>query len=233
MSPPLSPVEGKLEALIAANPFLDGPSEFLCKAVCDELKKVRAFALTFGEFIDPYMRMDYSIRNLPALRVYNESFVKSSQNWWITGELKLDCIWPASLRRVELQALPDMIGAAMVQQFRRTRFFNAVLDEVPGLNWLGKDLRVDKTPGFELREGEIVPLTQIVADFRIDVSAWDRYLEQDARTVDEPFERTLKDLETIIGTIGGVREDTDLSLGADSAGITVGVEQSTDQDEEE
>lgn len=221
-------VEEKIAAL-DANPFLDGPTEFLTKTVCEEIVKVPAFALTFGDFIDHYMRMDYAVRNLPALRIYNSTYAKTAESWYIEGELTADIIWPASLRRGQLQLLPDMVTAALIQQFRRPTFFRNVCARVHGLNTLGKTMRVDKGAAFEIKDGELVPLTQISIDFRIDLSAWDRWLEEDARTKDEPFERTLQDLAVFIGKIGAVRDDaTAEELAAqENNEVEIGVEQST------
>jgi len=221
-------IQEKLEAL-DANPFLDGPTEFLTKTVCAELVKVPAFSLVFGEFIDHYMRMDYAVRNLPALRVYNNTYAKTAESWYIEGELIADLIWPASMRRDELQLLPDMVTAALIQQFRRPTFFRNVLATVHGLNVLGKVMRVDKSAMFEISDQNFVPLTQVVIDFRIDLSAWDRWLEEDARTKDEPFERTLANLATFIGKIGAVRDDAsnaDLAAQANNE-VEIGLEQST------
>lgn len=192
----------------ALNPFLDGPVEFLVKGVCQELLKVKQFKLIFGDCIDPYKRMDYGIRSLPCLRIYNLNAQKTSDNAWINGDLLADVIFPPSLRRPELQQLPDTISAALFQQFRRTPFFNAVRAITPALNELGRTINVDKSLGFIWGESEIVPLTQFTINFKVDLRIWDEYLTQHDRTVDDPFETTLGDLEEIVNRIAGVLGDS-------------------------
>jgi hypothetical protein len=182
-------------------PFISGPAEFLVVTIAEQLMAVKQFALIFGEFIDPYMRRDYPDRNLPVMRVYNERYQKENESWFETGDIKIDVIFPPSIRRQELQQLQDTISAALIQQFRRTPFFNAVSTQVPGLNELGKVFTVDKTLGFEWNDELIVPLTQMTANFRLDLRIWDDYLESTNRTKDDPFEYTLANLERIYSTI--------------------------------
>lgn len=186
--------------------FLDGPSEYLCKAVCDLIKLVPQFIQVFGDRVDPYRRMDYSVRELPALRIYSNQFSKEYDSWFIDGELTCDIISPASLRREETQQIQDSLTSAMLQQFRRVSFFNSVTELVPALNELGKRFTVDKALGFEWGD-DMVPLTQITVNFRIDLREWDRHLESDDRTKDQPFERTLGNLEQITATIDGMEDD--------------------------
>jgi hypothetical protein len=94
--------DGRIEFLEQdPSPYIDGPSEFLVKQVCAEILKVPQFKGLFGEFVTPYMRMDYPIRALPVLRIYNNTFVKEFDSWFITGDLTMDVIYPASLRREE------------------------------------------------------------------------------------------------------------------------------------
>lgn len=188
------------------NPFLDGPTEFLTKHMALELLTVKQFKVIFGEFIDAYKRMDYPIRALPAIRIYNETWNKEADSGWILGEVLVDIIFPASIRRGQTQTLQDTVSAALCQQFRRPTFFLRLCDLVPGLNQLGKTVNVDKSLGFEWGE-DIVPLTQIRLNFRLDLRVWDDYLEQQNRTKDEPFEQTLGDLETIETEIRGLRDD--------------------------
>lgn len=190
-----------------SNPFLDGPAEFLVKSIAQRLLAVPQFAKIFGDSIDCYKRMDYSIRGLPAMRVYNNQFVKDYESWFINGSVTLDLILPASLRRQELQQVQDTLSAAVVQQFRRPGFFAALEGDVPGLNELGKRVEVDKSLGFEWGE-QIVPLTQITLNFRLDLRKWDDYLEAQNRTKDSPFEETLGDLEKLYGVIEGLKSDS-------------------------
>lgn len=197
-------------------PYFDGPAEFLVDRVAAALKSVAEFAKIFGDLIDPYKRMDYSIRALPAIRLYNDQYTKDFDSWFINGDIKCDIILPASLRRNETQQVQDTLSAALVQQFRRPQFFETLKDEVPGLNELGKRMTVDKSLGFEWEETE-VPLTQITINFRLDLRAWDLYLEQTDREKDSPFKKVLGDLESLVTLIEGLKDDnetTDVSIGA-------------------
>lgn len=191
--------------------FLDGPSEFLVAATAAKVGAIDQWAAIFGEFIDGYRRQDYPERSLPALRIYNELYTKQFESWFIEGDLKVDVIWPASIRRPETQQFPDTIAAALLQQFRSTKFFNAVSALVPGLNELGKTFSVDKTLGFEWNE-KVVPLTQITVNFRIDLRQWDLYLEASLRTKDDPFEETLGNLNRIAGQIQALRDTLEKEL---------------------
>lgn len=201
-----STVEGTETSL-----YLTGPAEFLCKEICAQLVAIDVWSKLFGEYIDPYKRMDYPIRGTPALRVYNNTFVKEYESWFIEGDVTADLIFPASLRRKELQQIPDSISAALLQQFRRTGFFTSICAKVPGLNELGKRFDVDKSLAFEWGE-ELLPLTQVTLNFKIDLRQWDLYLETDNRTKDDPFCRTLGDLNRIITTIQALRDDDSVEL---------------------
>jgi hypothetical protein len=160
--------------------------------------------------------MDYSMRALPAMRIYNNTYVKSFDSWFVEGDLVVDLIFPPNLRRKDTQQIPDSITAALMQQFRRPEFFVALNEVTPGLNELGKRFDVDKALAFEWGE-DLVPLTQITLNFRIDLRQWDLYLESDNRTKDNPFERTLGDLQQIVSTIRALRDDaeTDIEIKAD------------------
>lgn len=199
--------------------FLTGPAEFLCNEAAAHLKADPLWAKIFGDFIDPYKRMDYPQRALPALRIYNNVYEKEFESWWVEGDLVLDVIFPASIRRKETQQIPDTISAALLQQFRRTSFFNDMSAKVPALNELGKKFNVDKSLAFEWAEDQLVPLTQILVNFKIDLRIWDDYLESDNRTKDSPFERTLADLRRIVSEIQALRDDgtVELTIGLDQA----------------
>ncbi len=209
---------------ILMNPFLDGPAQFVVKTVTKLISEVPQFSKIFGEYIDAYMRTDYPATALPALRIYDQGWRKESESWFIEGDLTLDVIWPNSLRRVENQQMQDTIASALVQQFRRITFFNEVetaereedallngfkLLGVPGLNELGKRFSVDKTLGFQLSEDQVAPLTQIKVNFKVDLREWDRYLEANLRTKDDPFKQTLAELDLISCTIEAYRLETD------------------------
>lgn len=194
----------------AANPFKDGPTEFLVKAVAKLISGVPQFKNIFSDNIDAYRRSDYSERSLPGLRVYNLSYTKTSEDWFIDGDLLIDVIWPASFRRGEQQQLPDTMSAALLQQFRRQEFFNQVRVLAPGLNELGRTFSVNKDLGFSWQDdANVVPLTQTTVNFRIDLRVWDQYLEATNRTKESPFEETLKNLETIAITVKALAQDDD------------------------
>jgi hypothetical protein len=176
--------------------FISGPAEYLCAHIASELSLVPQWFSVFNEYIDGYKRMDYPVRALPALRIYNEEYVKTFESWFIEGDILLDVIWPATLRREDTQKIPDFVSSALLQQFRRVTFFTQLCSKIPGLNELGKTFSVDKGLGFEW-EDTYVPLTQIKANFKIDLREWDLFLENDSRTKDEPFARTLRQLESI------------------------------------
>jgi hypothetical protein len=189
--------------------FLDGPAEFLVKNIASQLSLDSKWVEIFNGYIDPYMRMDYPERALPVLRIYNEIADKQFESWFIEGDIKADVIFPASIRRGENQQLQDTISYALLQQFRRTTFFNAVADTFgnpSALNELGKRFRVDKSLGFEWQDG-VVPLTQITINFRIDLRQWDVYLENTLRTKDDPFDQTLGNLKRIVTQVQALRDD--------------------------
>lgn len=210
--------------------FLLGPVEHLVSTCAQTLRETPEWAALYGctdgdhGSIDTYKRMDYDVRQLPALRIYNENASKEFDSWFITGDLVLDMIWPASLRRHSLQTIPDTVSNAMLQQFRRVGpFFNKVSDNIPGLNELGKSFNVDKSMGFEWGD-DILPLTQIRANFRIDLRIWDDYLESVGRTKDDPFNVPLGDLRRVVTVIEALRDDgsTELTVPMDQDLTTEG-----------
>lgn len=191
--------------------FLTSPAEFLCQQCARALSVSPSWKALFGDSIDGYKRMDYSQRSLPAMRIYNEIYDKQSESWFIEGDLIIDLIFPANIRRADTQQIPDTVAGAMLQQFRRTSFFNTVGAVVPALNELGKKFRVDKSLAFEWGE-DLVPLTQLRVNFKIDLRIWDSYMESDDRTKDDPFERTLADLHVIVTTIKALNDDESLNV---------------------
>ncbi len=195
-----------IDQKLKSDPFLDGPTEFLAKTCARLIAEVPQWRLIFSDSIEGYDRYDFSQRALPALRIYNLTFRKEHESHYIYGDLLIDVILPPSLRRDELQTVQDTLSAAMMQQFRRPSFFAAVRDAVPGLQELGKTFAVDKTMGQRWQDG-ILPITQITANFRLDLKEWDSYLEREGRTKDDPFEVTLASLDRIKTTIQGIRDD--------------------------
>jgi hypothetical protein len=191
---------------LEARPFLDGPTEALVKATARSVASVKQFKLIFGENIDVYERIDYSERQLPALRVYNHSFTKEHESHYVTGEILMDIIWPPAIRRSENQNFQDVLCSAMMQQLRRPNYFAALRKAVPGLNEHGKVFSVNKELGMKLDDG-FLPITEMRVNFRIDLKVWDEYLESMGRTKEDPFEVTLKNLETIASVIMPTLDD--------------------------
>lgn len=195
--------------------FLTGPAEFLCQEIVAKLSEASSWRRIFGDSLDPYARRDYSMRALPAARVYIPTYKKDFESWYVHGYVHIDVIYPPSLRRDELEQVPSTIATALTQQFRSPAFFRSLCARVPGLNELGKFVDVDKALGFEISDDEIVPMTQITMNFRINLDEWDWYAESDDRTIDDPFTRTLGDLERIVGVIEGLRDDDEIDVKID------------------
>lgn len=190
--------------------FLDGPVEFLTKSIAAAIILEPHFTQLFGESVESYDREDFAMRELPALRIYNQTYRKEHESHYITGELNVDVILPPLIRREETESIQTQIAAALMQQFRRPSFFQAMRLAVPGLNELGKTFAVDKTLGFQ-NEGmsDECPATHITLNFRIDLKEWDAYLESQGRTKDDPFDVTLSNLRKIASQIVGIRVDAD------------------------
>ena len=189
--------------------FIDSPGEFLVKTLAKLLLAEPHWAQIYGDAIDPYMRQDYDVRAFPALRIYSDGDTKQFESWFVEGEIQLDSILPPELvtARQLTQQVQDTLSAAMLQQFRRPEFFDAVSNAVPGLNELGKRFETDKSLGLELSEDEYAPLTQMTVNFRLDLRQWDLYLEQTLRTKDDPFDVTLGNLQRIHNVIKALRDD--------------------------
>lgn len=195
------------------NPFIDGPTEALVKAVALSIASTPEWRYIFKDNIDVYKRDDYSFRQLPALRVYNERYRKEQESHYINGEIVLDILLPADIRRSELQSFQDTLSSAMMQQFRRPNYFSTLVAQVPGLNELGKVFDVDKTLGLMVAEGAC-PLTEMKPNFRIDLKVWDDYLERTGRTKEDPFNVTLANLVTVASEILPINTDGTPDQGA-------------------
>lgn len=193
------------------NLFYSGPAEFLVATIAQELAKVEQFKALFDLSIDCYKRMDYSVRELPAIRLYCDRFTKEFESWFVEGDIKCDVIFPAALRRDELQSYQMTISSAILQQFRRQSFYNTVESRVPGLNQLGRRVDVDLSLGFEWQD-EVVPLTQITLNFKIDLRIWDDFLTMTNRVKDDPFCETIVDLRRIVSTIQGLKDDSNVEV---------------------
>lgn len=201
---------------LASNPFLLGPA-ILAAHLKTQIAAVDQFVLIFGDCIDDYKRNDYAVRNLPALRIYNESYKKEFDSWFIEGDIVLDCILPAHLRRNLIQETQDTLSSAFLQQFRRRTFFNTMCTLVPGLNELGKTFSVSKDMEFVF-DDKYCPAMQMLVNFKIDIRQWDNYLESQYLTKDDPFEATLSDLELIAARINALEDNlttTNVSISAE------------------
>ena len=199
-----------LSEKLKADIFLDGPGDLLCKLIAQEIAKVPEWLAVFENSIDTYERFDFTLRQLPALRIYSHLLRKEQESHYCVGDVLIDIVLPPSLRREDLQTVQDRLGSAMLQQFRRPTFFQALRAVVPGLNELGKVFVIDKTLGMKWQE-ETCPITQLQVNFRLDLKEWDHYLEEEGRTKDEPFKRTLGELKRIVTTIDGLRTGADLA----------------------
>lgn len=207
-----APTNPTTKEILETDLFLTGPAEFLCLELANQLKADPVWSALFGDFIDGYKRMDYAMRNLPAMRIYNDNYQKTAESWFITGMIKIDLVFPASIRRRETQQIPDSVSAALLQQFRRPSFFASIGEKVPGLNELGKTFDVDKSLAFEWSEDQLVPLIQTLVNFKMDLRQWDDYLESDYRTKDDPFSRPLGDLTSIVTIIQALRDDAEVDF---------------------
>jgi hypothetical protein len=188
-----------------SDPFLNGPAILVAK-IAAAIADVTQFEGLFGSAIDAYKRTDYQVRAFPALRIYNEGYRKEFDSWFIDGDINIDVILPAALRRNLIQSIQDTVSSALLQQFRRPTFFADLCTEIPGLNELGKTFSVTKNMEFEF-DGDYCPAMQITVNFRIDLRQWDNYLESEYLTKDEPFAETLADLELIVAEIKALEDD--------------------------
>jgi len=178
--------------------WFDQPGELIVDKLADAIKAERVFKLIFDDRIEPYMRMDFGVRELPAIRMFNSAGRKESETGYFTGEIKMDVIFPPAVRREELQRYPSRVVSALLAQFRRQKFFAALCEEIPGLNEMGKVFNYDNTLAFVAKDTEeLCPMVQLVVGWRILLADWDLFLESDERTTDDPFERTLGDLERL------------------------------------
>lgn len=201
-------VEERIELLNSKNPnpFIDSPGDFLAKHAMAEIMKESAFKKIFKDAVEAYERQDFGFNSLPAMRIYNLNMNKVQESHYIVGQLNVDVIFPASIARSEMQYMQDLVSGALLQQFRRPAFFAAMRTVVPGLNELGKEFSIDKSMGMVVRQ-DVCPLTQIQANFRIDLKEWDAYLERECRTKDDPFRKTLETLDLVASTIEGMADN--------------------------
>jgi hypothetical protein len=205
--------------------FLEGPSQRLVPAMLTQLTKVPQLVALFGPYAAgkfeqrwaDYNRFDWSIRQLPAVSVFeSDTESKKGDNDFMTGTVRLVVYWPPNFRRSDLTRIPKAFHSAMVNFFGSELAFQ-LLDSkanlnndgtrpswcVPGLNEVGKE--IDEAKNVEgFIESELVPVTMIDIRFRIDLRQYFRFLEEDGRTKDQPFERTLEGLDEILGEYDGL-----------------------------
>lgn len=207
--------------------LLSGPGQFLVGKLLLQMSRVKGFSDLFGPYKPrddgnakgtdqqrwaDYARFDWSIRQLPAICVFESGAEsKQSENAYLSGSIQVQVFWPPNMRRSDLSRVPVAFKSAL-ENFFASKYISDMLDElyyierdckVPGLNELGKNLTW--TPNVEgIVDSEAVPVTIFDISYRIDLRAWYRWLEFDDRTKEEPFERTLSDLAEIFGSYTGV-----------------------------
>ncbi len=205
----------RIELLDRPDWFLQ-PGDRIVQSVVEEIKAIPTMAKIFGDSIVPYKRNDFGAREFPALRVYSPRGSKTAETWYLNGDVIADVIFPASLRRDENQRFPDLLASALLALFRAQPFFERVRAKVPGLNQLGWTFGYDKDLGFVQRDSEdINPLTQITLNYRVNLNEWDEYLESDDRTPEQPFEKTLGDLEKIYVELQAKNDDGTTAITTD------------------
>lgn len=215
------------EAEIAAD-FLSGPGQFLVKRTLAQMAKVPPFVAMFGPYRttgsselaaaaqaqrwSDYARYDWSVRQLPAISVYEaETETKESSSGPMNGTVGIQVFWPANLRRSDLARVPNAFKGAIVNFFE-SESVTQMLDEhhlierpekVPGLKEFGRS--ITWSPNVEgIIENTLVPVTMLSVRYRIDMGSWYRYLELDGRSRARPFERQATGPVTIQGEYEGV-----------------------------
>lgn len=216
-----------------------GPSEFLVAKTLDQLGSIKAFTDLFGPYTAPtgspsddqqrwadYQRFDWTIRQLPAINVFESATPESkdSDQAFLRGNISFQIFWPANFKRSDSRRVEVAFKGAL-QNFFSSKYVRDMLDElyyiqrpmkVHGLNEYGKTMTW--TPNTNaIVENEIVPVTIIDANYRIDLRSWYRALEFMDRTKDNPFEATLDNLGGIGGATTGVDSGYD---GKNDAGDT-------------
>jgi len=206
--------------------FLTGPAEFLVAKTLLQLSQVKGFVALFGPYKADasgnkltdqqrwadYQRMDWSIRQLPAINIFESGTEnKQSDNAYMTGTVQIQVYWPPNFRRSDLSRVPAAFRGALVNFFS-SQYVADMLDElyyiqrpakVYGLNEYGKQLAW--SPNVEgVVDGELVPVTILDVSYRMDLRAWYRALEYMDRTKADPFDITLTDLVRIYGDFAGV-----------------------------
>lgn len=210
------------------NIYLTGPGEMLVANTLMQMSTIQnavgaAFVQLFGPYTAlkdqqrwaDYSRFDWSIRQLPAINVYEaESQDKTSSNAWVNGTIAVMVLWPPNQRRSDLARVQMAFNGAL-QNFFESQQVVDMLDElywiqrpakVPGLNEYGKIMTwVPNVEG--LVEDQMVPVTLVNVKYRLDLRAWYRALAFQNRTKLEPYYDSLSDLTVIGGNYAGVIND--------------------------
>lgn len=215
--------------------FLTSPGESLVASTLLQMSSIQnqygaAFTQLFGPYTPPkpgqnqtanqrwadYSRYDWSIRQLPAINVYEaETEDKTSSNAWLNGTVNIMVLWGPNMRRSDWARVPMAFKGAL-QNFFESRYVRDMLDElywiqrpgikVPGLNEYGKIMTW--SPNVEgIVENESVPVTIMSVKYRLDLRAWYRALEFQSRTKADPYLTPLSPLTKITGDYEGLRDD--------------------------
>ncbi len=189
--------------------FLTGPGEDIVPKTLLQLSAIPQFVTLFGPYKSDasgnkksdqqrwadYQRMDWSIRQLPVINVFEaESLNRDSDQAFLRGTVQIQAYWPANMRRGDLARVPATFSA-ILENFFSSHYCTDMLDphftiqrpmKVFGLNEYGKMLTW--SPNVEgLVENELVPVTILNVQYRIDLRAWYRQLHFTTRTRQNPF----------------------------------------------
>jgi hypothetical protein len=209
--------------------FLSSPGEDIVPKTLLQLSSIPGFVALFGPYISDssgnktsnqqrwadYQRMDWSVRQLPAINVFEASSEnKDSDQAFLRGTVQIQVFWPPNMRREDLARVPAAFKGVL-ENFFSSDYVGNMLDElyyiqrpmkVYGLNEYGKTLTW--SPNVEgIVEDELVPVTILDVQYRIDLRSWYRALEFMRRTKGQPFEVTLEPLVEILGEYDGLDQD--------------------------
>lgn len=206
--------------------FLSTPGEDIVPKTLLQLSSIPQFVQLFGKYTSDtsgnktsdqqrwadYQRMDWSTRQLPAINVFEAGTEnKDSDQAYLRGSVQIQVFWPANFRRSDLARVPATFKG-ILQNFFSSDYVKDMLDElyyiqrpmkVYGLNEYGKTL--SWSPNVEgMVEDELVPVTILDVQYRIDLRSWYRALEFMERTKENPFQKTLGPLTNIDGEYDGL-----------------------------
>lgn len=216
-----------IKELTITNEFLTGPGQDIVPNTLFQMTQAqndtcKPFLDLFGPFTPDsnqqrwadYPRMDWSIRQLPVINVYQaESQEKEAPNGYLNGAVNIMTVWAPNQRRSDLSRVQTAYQGA-IHNFFESDLVVQMIDEfyahvrpgkVNGLNEFGKS--ISWSPNIEgLVEDNIVPVTLITVKYRVDLRAWYRSLEFQNRTKAKPFQHTLAGLSDIGGVYAGVND---------------------------